>query len=140
MQSKKVEAGYVLRLTRGEELLETLQKFCQEFKVKSGWFTGLGGASHVKLSYYDLNKKEYITKDFSGVLEVTNITGNVAQKDGTILLHVHATISNDQYATVGGHVDHLSVGATLELFLLPFAVELTRKEDEATGLNLLVLS
>jgi len=140
MQSQKVDQGFILRLTRGEELLETVQKFCLENGVKGGWLTGLGSTDHVKVAYYDQEKKEYMVKEFPGPLEVTNMTGNIAQIDGATVLHVHGTFGQTDYTTVAGHIDHLKVGSTLEIFLQPFTAELTRKKDEQIGLNLLDLT
>ena len=137
MESKKVETGYVVRLTRGEEFLETLQKFCTEKGIISGWFTGMGSTDHVKLAYYDIERREYIVKEFPGPLEIVNLTGNVAQKEGATVLHVHGTFSGTDYQAVAGHIDHLKVGATLEIYLQTFTTSLARKKDEATGLNLL---
>lgn len=139
MTSQRVDNDYVLRLSGGEELLESLQKFCHEKNITSGWVTGLGGASHVKLSYFDLKRREYITKEFEETLEVTNITGNIGEKEGETVFHVHATLGREDYRSLAGHVDHLSVAATLELYIRPFSQQLTRKKDETVGLNLLEL-
>ena len=139
MESKKIENGYVLRLTRGEELLETLQKFCSDNSIVGGWFTGLGSTDHAKVAYYDIGKKEYMVKEFPGPLEVANLTGNIAQKDGATVLHVHGTFGQTDYAAVAGHIDHLKVGPTLEIYLQPFTTEISRQKDETTGLNLLDL-
>ena len=139
MQSKKVDGGFILRLLQGEELLETLQKFCQENNIKSGWLSGLGGATHAKLSYFDLEKKEYITKEFEETLEVTNLTGNIGEIDGATVFHIHGTFGRTDYTSIAGHIDHLSVAATLEVYLVPFIQGLTRKKDEEIGLPLLDL-
>lgn len=106
----------------------------------SGWISGLGSAKHVKLAYYDLNKKEYKTQEFEGPLEVSNLTGNVAQKDGETVFHIHAMLGRQDYTALAGHIDHLSVGGTLEVFIQPFSQRLTRKKDETIGLPLLDLS
>lgn len=139
MESKQVAGGYVVRLTRGEELLESMRKFCIDRGIASGWLAGLGSTDHVKLSYYDIEKKEYIVKEFPGPLEIVNLTGNIAQKEGATVLHVHGTFSGTDYQAQAGHIDHLKVGATLEIYLQQFSLPLERKKDEATGLNLLDL-
>ena len=49
MKSRKVKDGYLLRLEKGELILEELKKFCTEKKISAGWITGLGGALWQKL-------------------------------------------------------------------------------------------
>lgn len=42
MESKEIEGSYVVRLVRGEELLEALQKFCHEKNINERVDFGLG--------------------------------------------------------------------------------------------------
>jgi predicted DNA-binding protein with PD1-like motif len=48
-------------------------------------------------------------------------------------------VGREDYTAVAGHVDHLRVGATLEVFIQPFSELLIRKKDEEIELNLLDL-
>jgi hypothetical protein len=129
--------NHFLILKRGDELVSSIKKYCQENKVDSAWFTGLGAASKVKLAIYDLDNKEYIFKEVDGPFEITNITGNIGTKDGEITLHCHITLSDKNMDCFGGHVDNLIVSGTCEIMFRPLEKKLTRKYDSNTGLNLI---
>lgn len=139
MESKKVGDGYVARLVRGEELSGSMLVFCMEKKIVSGWVQGLGATEQATIAYYDLAKKEYVTKEFSERLEVANLVGNISQRDGKTVLHIHATLSCEDYTAIAGHVIDLTAGPTLEIFIQPFRDTLARRQNDATGLPLLDL-
>jgi uncharacterized protein len=127
----------ILILKRGEELIASIINFCQANKIDSAWFTGLGATDKAKLAIYDLNNKEYIFKEISGPLEITNITGNIGLKDGDIAVHCHATLSDKNMNCLGGHVDNLTVSGTCEIIFRPLEKKLIRNYDSITGLNLI---
>lgn len=54
------DSQFVLKIARGEELIKEVLSFCQEKKIDAAWISGLGACDKTELSYYDLEKKEYI--------------------------------------------------------------------------------
>src|SRR3990170_2232087 len=100
MQTKKIENGYIVRLERGEKLVESLHSFCRQEKITSGWLSALGGAEAVTIAYFDLDGKQYKEKEFSELLEVTNLAGNIATLEGKIVFHVHGTFGRTDYSTL----------------------------------------
>ncbi|MCX6810924.1 MAG: DNA-binding protein [Candidatus Berkelbacteria bacterium] len=131
--------SFVIRLKKGDEAISSLSAFCQQNQIKYGWFSGLGAAMSAKLAIYDLDKKEYIRKEISGILEILNYLGNVSQLDGKAIIHSHVTLSDETFSAFGGHVDELVIAATCEIVLHQLDIELNRKFDEGIGLNLLEL-
>ena len=131
------EQEYLLRFDRGENALDKLVEFCTSSDIKAAWFTGIGAADEVILSYYNLPSKTYQDKTFAQEVEVLGITGNIATLDGKTVYHCHGTIGNENYQVFGGHFKKLVVSATLEIHLSVFAGEIKRGFDEPTGLNLL---
>lgn len=133
--------NHVIRLERGERLMAALEQFVAETKVDGAWLSGLGGATDVTLGYYNLDTKEYQWKTFPNLVEVTLLTGNLALDEaGKLVVHLHGTFAGEDYQSIGGHVQDLTAGATLELFVHHTYVPLHREHDDATGLNLLDLS
>jgi len=127
----------ILRFSKGEEFKKTFEVFLKERDIKGGFFYGLGGAISAKVQYYNLEQKEYRTKEFSGGhFEVTNITGNVAVTEGTYIIHTHATLADEKFAAFGGDVSELVVGGTLEI-LFTVLNPMERKLDEEVGLSTL---
>lgn len=131
--------SFVIRLSKGDEATSKLVEFCKKHKIKNAWFSGLGAAQSAKLAIYDIEKKEYIRKEISGILEILNFLGNVSQMSGKTIIHSHVTLSDTSFSAFGGHVDELTVAATCEIVLHKFDTILTRKFDEGIGLNLLEL-
>ncbi len=129
--------SFIIRLKKGDEAISSLVDFCQKNNIKFASFSGIGAAQSAKLAIYDLDKKEYIRKELSGILEILNYAGNVSQMDGKTIIHSHATLSDKTFAAFGGHVDELIIAATCEIILYQLDIELVRKHDDEIGLNLL---
>ena len=45
MKYRKVEDGYLLRLEKGEEVVETLTAFIKNQKIQAGFITGMGAVN-----------------------------------------------------------------------------------------------
>ena len=137
MTYKEHNGNYVLRLFPGEELIETLTKFCQEHNILGGWISGLGGSHNVVFGHYNESTHTYTPFAFdneSELKEITNITGNVSAEK----LHIHITIGDHNGLAHTGHLMKCVANPTLEIFLTTFP-EMHRKLDEPSGLALLDL-
>lgn len=128
----------IVILDRGEELISQLGSYAAEHGLSGAWLqSGLGGAGSVALSFYDLEKKEYIDKVVDEPLEILSLQGNLAWTDGTPFWHVHGVFSGKEYGSIGGHIKRLEIALTCELLITPLETEMTRTYDETTGLKLL---
>ena len=93
-----------------------------------------------ELGFYDLAAQQYNWTKLDELLELTNLTGNIAWQDGEPVLHLHATVSDASMHAYGGHLKEAEVGGTVEVMIHAIVSDgLTRKLDESTGLNLLDL-
>ena len=139
MTFRKTEKGYIIRIFRGEKVIETLTKFCERENIKGAYFHGLGAVEESEFGYYDLSKKEYFFKKYEEMMEVVSMTGNVSLLEGKTTLHVHAVFSDTENNTLGGHIKEATVGVTIEVHLTDYGESLERKFDPEIGLNLLEL-
>ena len=128
---------YVLRVERGNEALEELQKFCSENQVTAGFFRAIGSAERITISWYNVEKKEYTDKDMQETFEIISLTGNVAMLKKQAYVHAHGCFSNEVMQTFAGHVKKLEVGATCEIVLEKLEGTLERTFSKEIGLNLL---
>lgn len=130
---------WLVKLNKGELLVENLVRLIKEQQIKGAWLSGLGGALWAELGYYDLETQEYVWQKFDDVPEITSLQGNVAWKDGEPVLHIHGTLSKKDFSAVGGHVKELAVGGTCEILIHRWHTEtgLTRSTDTGTGLTTL---
>ncbi len=132
--------NYVVRLDKGELLVESLTKFAREQKLGGAWISGLGGALWAEIGYYHLGSKEYTWRKIDQLLEITALQGNLAWAGEDPVLHLHGTFSDEKMQAFGGHVKELQVGGTCELFLhVIINQQLTRSQSDEIGLKLLDL-
>lgn len=132
------EYNYVIRLDKGERLMDGLHTFVQQTKLQTAWLSGIGGAQELTLGFYDLAKQTYRWQQFDGLREVLSLTGNIAlDKAGKPALHLHGVFGDDKFQTVGGHVKDLVIGGTLELFVHRIDQPITRRLDKNVGLQTL---
>jgi len=140
MQYQKItDNNFVIKIKRGEKIVESLQKFCKELKVINAFFYGLGAVDWVKLGEYNVSTKKYHEVEFNKEMELTNITGNVADFPDGIIIHSHATVSDHDMQAFGGHLVDGRVSGTAEIYLTKFDSNIVKKYDEETGLKLMEL-
>lgn len=126
-----------LRISAGEELVDSLKAFTAEHGIVGAHFSGLGACRETELSWYDLSAKKYVTQKFEEEMEIVSLTGNIGQLDGQPAIHAHGVFGTRDFQVIGGHVQRLVVSATLELSLTVLPQPLRRMPDETVGLNLL---
>ncbi len=132
-----METGFLARLPKGEDLLESITAEFRARSVDKGSFSLIGALDKAVLGFYDPIERVYNYREFDGPLEIVNCIGNVSEKDGDIFVHAHIVISGHDFRCFGGH---LANGSTI------FAAELSatkvsgpvpkRGFDEPTGLFL----
>lgn len=137
MKSRKIADGYLVRCDIDDEVVSTLTRFAAENKISSGTVIGIGALKDVVLGYFDLAKKEYLRKEFSGIYELLSLSGNFAKLNSETILHCHAVISDADYNVTGGHLFSGVIAVTGEFYIRPGSGIIKREPDEFTGLNLI---
>lgn len=137
MQFTKVNDHYVIRLQRTESVHEVLHTFLQEQGITAGTLQAIGAVEQPTISFYELATKTYNKQTLNGEYEVLSLLGNISLKDGKPFAHMHITLGDSTFATIGGHLNDAIVSITLEVIITPLATTLNRVFDEETGLHLL---
>jgi len=137
MKVKKINGNYLIKIFKGEKIVESIINFCKGTGIDSGAFHGIGAANSIELLTYNSKKKNYSSKVLEKDMEILNITGNVAFLDGNHVVHAHITLSDDKFEAFGGHLKEGIISGTLELVFTDLKTKLSRKYDSETGLNLL---
>lgn len=146
MKSEKIHVMHIiahygdvvlLRLVRGEELVETLTAFCGQEHIRAGWLEGIGAGDRAELSYYDLSQRRYASRVIEEEFELLNLLGNAGRKEGKTFLHLHATLARKDLTAIGGHLHSLRISGTGEIRFTKLPGELRRSLDDETGLWLL---
>ena len=128
----------VLRIDRGEEVMETIVKLCEKEKIKLGSIVGLGAADHLVMGLYDVEKQKFSEIKLDKPLEITSIVGNITEMEGKPYLHVHINAADSEGRAYGGHLKEVVISGTSELFITVIDGHVGREKDSITntGLNL----
>lgn len=136
MEYRRFEDSYVVRLNKGEEIISSLKQLCIDENIKLGEITGLGASDFVEIGVFNVNTKEYNTKKFEGMFEITSLVGNVTTKDGDVYLHIHINFGDEDGLVKGGHLVKATISATSEIILRIIEGNVGRKLNPEIGLNL----
>ncbi|MCX6695127.1 MAG: DNA-binding protein [Candidatus Altiarchaeota archaeon] len=134
----RTDGFYVGSFTYDSEALGGIKNLALKENISSGCFTVIGAVKDAVISFYDQKEKKYVERKLDQPMEIVSCMGNIAEKDGDIIVHAHACFSLEDGSTVGGHLVSMRIFAG-ELHLFPGDSKLERKFDAKTGLNLLDL-
>ena len=136
MEFRRFNDAYVVRMDRGEEVIETLTALCEQEGIRLASVEAIGAVDRAVVGLYDVGEKVYHKKEFTEPMELTSLLGTVTEKDGKPYLHLHATFCDANMQAHGGHVNALHISATCEMVLRLLPGQVGRQLDEVTGLNL----
>lgn len=137
MIAKEMNNGFYLRIDQGEEIVKSIKNCCSTYNIRSGMISGLGSVTEAQLGLYDIEKNEYLKKEYKELLEIASMNGNISTMNGQPYLHIHAVLSDKDCKTYGGHFARGIVGATCEVVIIPFENDADRIFSDEIGLNLL---
>ncbi|MCX4471632.1 hypothetical protein C5N14_21965 [Micromonospora sp. MW-13] len=123
---------------KGEEAVSTIGRALDAHGVRSGQVSAVGGFSGGEVGYFDRDRGDYLRIPIGGQAEVLSLLGDVAERDGEPVLHVHAVLGRPDGSTLGGHLLRGEVWPTLEVIITEVGPELTKRVDPETGLALIV--
>ncbi|MBI2655066.1 DNA-binding protein [Candidatus Woesearchaeota archaeon] len=139
MNFKKIGNSYVIRLDKGEKILESIKSFCAKNGIKCGHFNGIGAADEAEFGFYIESKKKYNFELFRQPLEIVSLNGNITTLNREIHVHCHAVFGDANMEAIAGHLKEATVSFTCEIFLVRLDSEVGRKYNDKTGLNLMEL-
>ena len=144
----EIERIHVLRLEPSEDVLLSIQKYCEENSFTSGVVvSGIGSLDGC--TYFDPMEIPgkpgcygYVTPiDLPSPIELTGLSGIIcADSDSNPVLHIHASFADEKGNEYGGHLregNHVLV--TVELVLGEFrGIRMSRELDPAKGVPVLL--
>jgi predicted DNA-binding protein with PD1-like motif len=137
MRYKKCGHKFILRLDRGEEIVETIKQFCKDNDVKLGTISGIGATNRATIGLFDIETKQYHAKELRGNYEIAPLLGNISTMNGEIYLHIHVNLCDLHHTSFGGHLTSAIVSATFEGVIDVITGRIEREFDKEIGLNLM---
>jgi len=135
MEFKQFGNKYILRLDKGEEIVETLKSFCKDQNIKLGWVKGIGAVNKATIGFYKPYYKKYYSTDLQGDHEITSLLGNISTMNDEVYLHLHINLSDIEYNTYGGHLSSAIISVTGEIMIEAIEGNVDRKFNEEIGIN-----
>ena len=128
---------YMGRLPYGQDLITSIESFCETTNITTAAITIIGTLSSATIGIYDQKQQVYATKKIEKELEIITCTGNISLQDGKPFCHAHFILSDADGKTYGGHVMSESIIFAGEVILCELTGEnLERTYDSTTGLSL----
>lgn len=136
MEYRQFGNHYVVRIDKGEEVLEKIEELCRKENIKLGSAVGLGAANRIIIGLFDTTTKEYKKTELTGPMEITSLVGNISTKNGETYLHFHINVCDTDMNVHGGHVNACYISATCEITVTRMEGTVEREMSEEIGLNL----
>lgn len=116
-----VSKPFVLKLKSGTDIPEAVYHCVKNAKLERAEIIGVGDLGNPELTYFKVQEKEFQHKKFTGIYEISSLTGEIYPAAEKIYerVNLHATLADANYQTIGGHLYRGAVGAIAAITIIP---------------------
>ena len=139
MKYQRFEQTIIVRMDKGEDIVEQVKNIALKEKIKLASISALGAINEFTVGVFKTNEKKYYANEFKGDFEIVSLTRTINTMNDEYYCHMHLSGGNDQGQVFGGHLNKAIVSATCEMVIQIINGEVDRYFDEEVGLNLLKL-
>ena len=136
MEYKRINDTIIVRIDRGEEILEKIKEIALKEKIMLASLNALGATNDFTVGLFNVDEKKYYSNEFKGNYEIVSLTGTINTKNDEFYTHIHMSAGNDKGEVFGGHLNRAVVSATCEMVINVIDGRVDRYFDEEIGLNL----
>ena len=136
MEYRKFGNQIVVRMDRGEEILEQLAVIAGKEKIRLASVQALGAIDDFTVGVFHTKEKQYASNRFQGNFEIVSLTGTISTMNGAYYAHLHMSAGNEQGMVFGGHLNRAQISATCEMVITLIDGTVDRAFSEEIGLNL----
>ncbi len=136
MKYRRFDNTIVVRIDRGEEILEAVAELAERESIRLASISALGAVNEFTVGVFNTAEKKYYANEFSGAFEIVSLTGTINTMDGKFYAHLHMSAGNDKGEVFGGHLNRAVISATCEMIVTVIDGEVDRYHDDDVGLNL----
>lgn len=138
MEYRKFGNDYVLRIDKGEEILQAVSQVCEKEGIRLGTVNGIGAVGDVTLGVFNREKFQYESQTYKGDFEIASCMGNISTMNDNTYLHIHMAVGNPEKGEIhAGHLNRGIISLTGEFFLHQIEGETDREYSSEVGLNLI---
>lgn len=139
MKYQRFEQTIIVRMDKGEDIVEQVKNVALKEKIKLASISALGAINEFTVGVFKTKEKKYYANEFKGDFEIVSLTGTINTMNDEYYSHMHLSAGNGQGQVFGGHLNKAIVSATCEMVIQIINGEVDRYFDEEVGLNLLKL-
>jgi hypothetical protein len=135
MEYRGYQEDLVIRLDKGDKIVESILTVAEKEGIALASVTGIGAVDEMSVGVFDLATSQYDHFDYNHNHEINCLTGNLTRKDGKPYLHLHITATGASGLVVGGHLFEATVSLTAEIMLHVIDGVVERRYDPVLGIN-----
>ena len=136
MEYRKFQNKIIVRMDKGEEILEKVREVAEKEKIKLADISALGAVSEFTVGVFDTEAKEYHANEFKGSFEIVSLTGTINTMNDEFYCHLHMSAGNENGHVFGGHLNRALISATCEMVITLIDGRVDRRFEKEVGLNL----
>mgnify|MGYP001379802340 FL=1 len=136
MEYRKFQNKIIVRMDKGEEILEKVREVAEKEKIKLADISALGAVSEFTVGVFDTEAKEYHANEFKGSFEIVSLTGTINTMNDEFYCHLHMSAGNEKGQVFGGHLNRAIISATCEMVITLIDGRVDKRFEKEVGLNL----
>ena len=136
MEYRKFQNKIIVRMDKGEEILEKVREVAEKEKIKLADISALGAVSEFTVGVFDTEAKEYHANEFIGSFEIVSFSGTINTMNDEFYCHLHMSAGNEKGQVFGGHLNRAIISATCEMVITLIDGRVDRRFEKEVGLNL----
>ena len=136
MEYRRFDNTVVVRIDKGEEILEKIKELALKENIKLASINALGAVNDFTVGVYKVDEKKYYANEFKGSFEIVSLTGTINTMNDEYYAHLHMSAGDSEGKVFGGHLNRAVVSATCEMVINVIDGVVDRIFDNETGLNI----
>lgn len=136
MEYRKFQNKIIVRMDKGEGILEKVREVAEKEKIKLADISALGAVSEFTVGVFDTEAKQYHANEFKGSFEIVSLTGTINTMNDEFYCHLHMSAGNEKGQVFGGHLNRAIISATCEMVITLIDGRVDRRFEKEVGLNL----
>lgn len=135
MEYKRFGNTVVVRMDKGEEIVEQVKQVALKENIKLAQVSALGATNDFEVGLLDTQKMQYLPNHFTGDHEIVSLTGTINTMNGEYYSHLHMSAAGKDGSVVGGHLKRAMISVTCEMVITLIDGVVDREFVAELGLN-----
>ena len=89
MEYKRFDSTIVVRIDKGEEILDKVKEIALKENIKLASINALGAVSEFTVGVFKTDEKKYYSNEFKGYFEIVSLTGTINTMNDEFYTHLH---------------------------------------------------